>query len=637
VNNHAGAVSATADARGEAAVDIELFDALYREWYRPVVRLCRRRLGQRQDVEGIAQEAFIRAWLSWSRYAQDRPFGPWVSAIARRLCNSEIKVAMRRERIAPMDLEPEMDLVCEDAFEQALHSSGVEHALRSLSPRARRVLALCDIEGWSYDEIAHFEQTTVEAVRGVLKRARATFRTAYSDIAGAPIALGTPLSTWVHRRFDPVAERLHRAVGRVANVESWAAGMALLLAPLAATPAGGGAVAGGAPVAVAPGPEAASVAATPGVAAPEPLGPTVVLSRLGEQVKASVPVAGDAASVSALSDGALYSFTVSPSYDDDHTVFALGHAQPCATTECALLLRSTDGGASWSKLPAEGLGPGRLMLPPSYPEDSRIFAWGKGVHGFGDVLSVSHDAGATFSPLANGIGSAATTMSPLFSAGDPRMLMGATDTQPMAFEYRDDARTRERLTLPLPPGKVPRHFAFTRSYASDRTLVVSTWAPPLPSVAVGLVPYGATVDRCTPRTCETVLDIDTDVPISFSQLPDVLLGWNRSTLHRSVDDGRSFTALRLPGAEQGEQLDRLVAGGSRLFAVTHVRGIIGSRLFVSDDAGSTWAPVPFPSTVVADDLVALPDGAILGSGVTGSPIVCSTDDGMTWAPLCRRP
>src|SRR5690242_18882697 len=63
----------------------EQFAELYATHYRPLGALCRRLSGSR-DGEELAQEPFLRAWSSWDRYAPSRPFWPWVSTIARRLC-----------------------------------------------------------------------------------------------------------------------------------------------------------------------------------------------------------------------------------------------------------------------------------------------------------------------------------------------------------------------------------------------------------------------------------------------------------------------------------------------------------------------------------------------------------------------
>ncbi|MDQ3757041.1 MAG: sigma-70 family RNA polymerase sigma factor [Actinomycetota bacterium] len=159
--------------------DVAQFEQLYRQWRQPVVKVCSRFEVAGIDPEVMAQEAFVRAWRSWDRFATERPFGPWVVTIARRLCMNEVRIADRRNRLSQpvASTRPEAEVV-----DLTVRRHAVATTLRLLSPRYRRVLCLREVEGWSYEQIATIDDTTVEAVRGALKRARAEFRRLY-DIA----------------------------------------------------------------------------------------------------------------------------------------------------------------------------------------------------------------------------------------------------------------------------------------------------------------------------------------------------------------------------------------------------------------------------------------------------------------------
>ncbi|MDQ3757040.1 MAG: sigma-70 family RNA polymerase sigma factor [Actinomycetota bacterium] len=159
--------------------DVAQFEQLYRQWRQPVVNVCRRFVAAGIDPEVVAQEAFVRAWRSWGRFAAERPFGPWVVTIARRLCINEFHTAARRNRVP----QPVASTRAEaEVVDLTVRRQAVATTLRLLSPRHRRVLCLRDLEGWSYEQIATIDDTTVEAVRGALRRARAEFRRLY-DIA----------------------------------------------------------------------------------------------------------------------------------------------------------------------------------------------------------------------------------------------------------------------------------------------------------------------------------------------------------------------------------------------------------------------------------------------------------------------
>ncbi|HEX2039381.1 MAG TPA: RNA polymerase sigma factor [Acidimicrobiales bacterium] len=160
------------------------FEELYRRCYRPLVDLCRRTLCGRGDAEAIAQEAFERAWTSIDRFTDTRPFWPWVATIAKRLCvdhrrrlerenaHRHIEAESCRHRATPPDETVE---VWDDYRSARL-------ALKELRPYEQRIIELRDVQGWSYDEIARLEGVTVEAIRGSLKRARASLRKSFARL-----------------------------------------------------------------------------------------------------------------------------------------------------------------------------------------------------------------------------------------------------------------------------------------------------------------------------------------------------------------------------------------------------------------------------------------------------------------------
>lgn len=154
------------------------FDELYTRWYPEVVGLCRRLSSWCGDPEATAQEAFIRAWMALDRYSAARPFWPWVSVIARRLCLDDRRRFLRQtahELPAPLLVDEQHP---ERLFELRETANVVAEAIDRLRPAERRAFVLREFEGWSYQEIADFEGTTLDAIRGSLKRARSALRRA---------------------------------------------------------------------------------------------------------------------------------------------------------------------------------------------------------------------------------------------------------------------------------------------------------------------------------------------------------------------------------------------------------------------------------------------------------------------------
>ncbi|MDQ3756574.1 MAG: sigma-70 family RNA polymerase sigma factor [Actinomycetota bacterium] len=589
------------------------------------MRLCRERLGSGHDSEALAQEAFLRAWRSWWQYDDGRPFGPWVGAIARRLCNDQARTSIRREEI--LARERIEATAADDSCEFVMRSRALEEAFRSVSPRARRLIVLRDVEGWSYEDMARVEGVSVESIRGALKRGRAAFRAAYEQIAGAPAALGALRPSWLRR-----VQRLIEAPRRVPSLEPIAAGLVLLLAPLA-PPAPVASVApvtqaAEVPAIEAPAPEATPLSSVPASASViAPLGPAPVRSAVSDALDTAVAVASHA--VEPTAEGWFYTFAASPDYEHDSTVFALGRSSPCDAGRCAVLLKSTDGGSSWARLSAEGLKPGRIMLPPDHPRDKRIFVATEDLNGLAYSLLLSVDGGATFTQVATGVGSPSMAMSPSFSAGDPRILIGDSGYQP-PFVYNADSGTIEPLVLPLPPGATPKQFVF----ADDGALLVSTLR----------TPGHTSVFRCDDDGCVDALDVRTlDLQrweqIQLSQRDGAVLASARDILYRSTDHGRSFEPVSVPALGEGGRLLPVVSDErGRLYARTRVPASGATVLSVSDDLGASWTPLPHEERWALNELVVLPDGVMLAApfAVDAPSFVCSTDGGASWSSRCER-
>src|ERR1041384_265652 len=67
--------------RGEA----EAYGELVRRYQTAVFNAGYRLLGNRQEAEDLAQEAFIRAYARLDSFDVNRPFGPWIGRVAVNL------------------------------------------------------------------------------------------------------------------------------------------------------------------------------------------------------------------------------------------------------------------------------------------------------------------------------------------------------------------------------------------------------------------------------------------------------------------------------------------------------------------------------------------------------------------------
>ena len=329
-------------------------------------------------------------------------------------------------------------------------------------------------------------------------------------------------------------------------------------------------------------------------------------------------------------DATFTQFTAAPATAKSREVYASGTTDTgCASTACPVLFHSDDGGVTWEHLKATGFTGGNVMLPPSFPADKRIFVAGPG------GLQASSDGGATFATLAPLSGPAA--ISPAFSSGDPRILLGAVP----GWEYRDDSVTTAPLQLdPRPPGHV-LSFAFSPGYPKDARLLVGGATPSPEDNRL----QSSTVTVCSGSQCAapTSLPGADGLPTVVTSRAFVGTGetyaWAGDRLFRSADGGAHFKALTLPfkAAVTG-----LVEDTDGVFYVallgTDAKGKPAGGLFVTRDSGRTWIPVgqDTPLAKGAVSVASVGKNRLLASAAAGG-VLCSVDAGRTWATRCPAP
>jgi RNA polymerase sigma-70 factor, ECF subfamily len=626
--------------------EVDAFADLYNRTFNPLVAYCRRYCPPGYDPEDIAQEALAKAWSSWDRYSPARPFWPWVATIARRLCvdywrRDERAVARAGGSVA---LEPCTQPRPDELSEAADECRMAVSAFRRLRPDHQRIVGLRDIEGWSYEDIARFEGVTVESIRGSLRRARMSLRKSYETLAKGGVMVGVPGLAGLVRLFQQARARMAVRMARwqttlndtgIATTGLGDALVSLMAISVAVVgfgapggevvSAGGGDSSVSAPSAGAVGGAAAGAGASTSQTASNGDGPTTPVS---------LPVDGWTPSDYSGADNILgvdgtnpdnstiYDFEVSPSFPVDHTVFAVGKKAGCVG-ECYTIFKSTDGGANWNDLKTVGLLTPRIMLPPAFPADERIFA--TGAIGF----QVSENGGRSFNTLFASWGTAA--MSPAFSSGDPRILLPDAP----GLQYNDRTKLPEPMNLRPGPSTLSQEFTFGFPSAYDPAHPVMYVGAALPAASG----TQGVVYRCEGTTCGQAIALPSVVGAPrIKVVPtaggDVVLAVRDQHVFRSVDGAATFQKVSLPVIGT-TLLNETVGHNSRVFAVALVD--YKSRLLASDDAGATWLQLGDPTGDGASMVTVqpLPNGAILTS-MTGrkAGFACSHDEGKTWSKRC---
>jgi RNA polymerase sigma-70 factor (ECF subfamily) len=146
-----------------------------------VYRLAYRLTGNSYDAEDLTQEVFFRVFRSLSSYTPGT-FEGWLHRITTNLF---LDGARRRQRIRFEGLGAEVEQrlpgseqTPAQAFDDRHFDGDVQAALKSLPPDYRAAVVLCDIEGFSYEEIAATLGVKIGTVRSRIHRGRAQLRAA---------------------------------------------------------------------------------------------------------------------------------------------------------------------------------------------------------------------------------------------------------------------------------------------------------------------------------------------------------------------------------------------------------------------------------------------------------------------------
>ncbi|NAS21626.1 sigma-70 family RNA polymerase sigma factor [Herbidospora sp. NEAU-GS84] len=166
------------------------FTRLFDDCYEPVLRYAARRVGG-DSAGDVAAETFVVAWRKIADLpARDDEALPWLYGIARNLVANE----QRRERRSRRLMSRLMSVswagrdTAGDHADDAVAASGLEQALRRLSPQDQEVLRLIGWEDLSISHAALVLGCTPATMAVRAQRARRRFLAALDDLQVRPEA-----------------------------------------------------------------------------------------------------------------------------------------------------------------------------------------------------------------------------------------------------------------------------------------------------------------------------------------------------------------------------------------------------------------------------------------------------------------
>jgi RNA polymerase sigma-70 factor (ECF subfamily) len=171
--------------------DTASFEPLVTKYSPRLFATARRYARRESEVEDIVQEIWTKAFHKLSSFRGEAPFEHWLMRMAVRTCYDALRSHQRNRELNFSDLsEPETDWL--DRFVAAPDQANdhaaaarelVARLLAQLSPAARLVITLLEIEERSVKEISRLTGWSVPLVKIRAFRARAEMRKCLSKMA----------------------------------------------------------------------------------------------------------------------------------------------------------------------------------------------------------------------------------------------------------------------------------------------------------------------------------------------------------------------------------------------------------------------------------------------------------------------
>lgn len=163
--------------------DIDAFEELVCCYERKIYTVTYRLMGNHEDANDCAQEAFLKAFQAINNFRGEASFLTWLCRIATNVCRDELR---KRYRTSTESLDERVtldegevtkqyaspDLGPSEIYEQKEFQERIQRLINGLSPEFRMALILRDIQGYSYEEIAEQLNCSLGTVKSRIYRAR---------------------------------------------------------------------------------------------------------------------------------------------------------------------------------------------------------------------------------------------------------------------------------------------------------------------------------------------------------------------------------------------------------------------------------------------------------------------------------
>ncbi len=165
--------------------DLNAFNALVLLHQEGIFNLAWRVLGEEMAAADATQETFLTAFRKLHTFRGGN-FKAWLGRIVTHICYDMLRYQKRRpadsiEDLAPEDNDDGLPLATQDPLPEEVTlqrelQRAIQACINALKPDQRVALVLCDVESYSYQEIANLERVSLGTVKSRISRARASVR-----------------------------------------------------------------------------------------------------------------------------------------------------------------------------------------------------------------------------------------------------------------------------------------------------------------------------------------------------------------------------------------------------------------------------------------------------------------------------
>lgn len=170
--------------------DKRAFDELVIRHKDRIFNLCYRFLGDYEEANDSAQEAFVKAYGSLGSFRLESAFSTWLYRIAVNTCKNKLGSSSYKAKSKTVSLEnpgnPSVEFSPMEIpngspsplaqIEEKEKMALLQRALNALPAEFRMVVTLRDVEGLSYEDIAEITGLNPGTVKSRIARARTDLR-----------------------------------------------------------------------------------------------------------------------------------------------------------------------------------------------------------------------------------------------------------------------------------------------------------------------------------------------------------------------------------------------------------------------------------------------------------------------------